>query len=58
MMDMNNVVAIGFVVIVAGVIGYNAYKNMVENKARKAEIKSLQEQISTLTGKLKTLIGK
>ena len=54
-MEMNSIVAGVFMVVVAGVILFNVYKNFMADKARKAEIKSLQEQINSLTTKMKSL---
>lgn len=54
-MEMNVIVAGVFMLAIAGVVGYDMYKNIMERNARKAEMSSLQKQINTLTQKLKDL---
>lgn len=54
-MEMNVIVAGVFMLAIAGVVGYDMYKNIIERNARKAEMSSLQKQINTLTQKLKDL---
>lgn len=54
-MEMNAIVGVIFVLAIAALVGYNALKSSKERSERRAEMKSIQDQITKLTEKLKSL---
>jgi predicted negative regulator of RcsB-dependent stress response len=54
-MIMNEIVVIGFVLVVAGMVGYSIYSSVKDKQVFKAAQVALQRQISDLQKKLADL---
>jgi hypothetical protein len=57
-MVANEIVAVVFVLAIAGMVGLSMFKNMKENKARDAAVASIKAQMAALESKLRNILGK
>jgi predicted negative regulator of RcsB-dependent stress response len=57
-MVANEIVAILFVLAIAGMVGFSMFKNMKENKARDAAVAMIKGQMAELERRLNNLLRK
>ena len=57
-MVVNEIVAVVFVLAIAGMVGFSMFKNMKENKARDAAVAMIKGQMAELERRLNNLLRK